>query len=84
MSVKDFSSFKEKFSLNDNLIQILDSLFEKLISFGYMNNRNKYYYIDKLFNNIDDIYIGSTNEYDYKSGYYDANNKIIYIKNEKS
>lgn len=84
MSVQDFESFKERFKLSDDFIEIIDSLFEKLVSFGYVSKRKKNKLIDKLFDNIESIRIGNSNIYDYKSGFYDANQKTLYIKDEKN
>lgn len=84
MSVQDFESFKERFKLSDSFIETIDSLFDKLVSFGYISRRKKSKLIDKLYDNIDSVYIGSSNLYDYKSGFYDANQKSLYIKDEKN
>ena len=40
--------------------------------------------LDKLTENIKEIRFGSHNRYDYKSGYYDANKKELYIKDEEN
>ena len=40
--------------------------------------------LDLLYQNIQYIRFGHNNEYDFKSGYYDANKKELYIKDEKN
>ena len=80
MSVQDFESFKEKLSLTNEFIEIVDSLFDKLLTFGYINRKQRQKLIARLFDNINSVSFGDGNLYDYKSGYYDANQKRLYIK----
>lgn len=80
MSVQDFESFKEKLNLTNEFIEIVNSLFDKLLTFGYINKKQRQKLIAKLYDNINSVSFGDGNLYDYKSGYYDANQKRLYIK----
>lgn len=80
MSVQDFESFKEKLNLTNEFIEIVDSLFDKLLAFGYINRKQRQKLIDRLYDNVNSVSFGEGNLYDYKSGYYDANQKRLYIK----
>lgn len=82
MSKIDFEAFKEKFDLSDNLINTINIFFEKLLTYGYISTSQKNKLIRKLYENINEIYIGTNSTYDYKTGFYDANQKILYIKDE--
>ena len=72
--------FKEKCKLNNDFISKLDFLFERLIHFGYIEaaDVNKLY--KKLYNNVNSVFLVSDKIYDYKTGYYDAITKELYIK----
>jgi len=72
--------FQKKFNLNDSFMEIVDSLFNKLVEFGYIGNTQKNRLIDKLINNVNYVIIGTDDKYDYKTGFYDANKKTLYIK----
>ena len=72
--------FKEKFKLGDPLIDIFQSFFDKLVDFGYIGKNQKRHLIDNLNENVKEFFIGNNDPFDYKSGYYDANRKILYIK----
>jgi len=72
--------FQRKFNLDNDFMDIVDSLFNKLVEFGYVGNSQKNRLIEKLNNNINYVIIGTDDKYDYKSGYYDANKKTLYIK----
>lgn len=74
--------FQKKFNLNSSFIETINSLFDKLMEFGYIGNSQKNRLIEKLVENVDYVIIGSNDKYDYKSGYYDANKKTLYIKEE--
>lgn len=76
--------FQNRFKLDDSFIQIVESLFNKLIEFGYIGNTQKNRLIQKLNDNIDYVIIGSDDKFDYKSGYYDANKKTLYIKDSNN
>lgn len=82
MSKIDFEAFKEKFDLSDDLINTINIFFEKLLTYGYISTSQKNKLIRKLYENINEIYIGTNSTYDYKTGFYDANQKILYIKDE--
>ena len=80
MSNSNLIDFQNKFNLDDSFIQIVESLFNKLVEFGYIGNAGKNKLIERLYENVDYIIIGSDDKFDYKSGYYDANKKTLYIK----
>ena len=71
---------KEKCNLDDNFINILYQIFDKLISFGYINKKQSNILEKRLYNNIDVVIFGNDVTIDYKSGYYDAIKKELYIK----
>lgn len=76
--------FQERFKLDDSFMQIIDSLFNKLVEFGYIGNTQKNRLIQKLNENVDYVIIGNDDKLDYKSGYYDANKKTLYIKDDSN
>ena len=76
--------FQKRFNLDDSFMEIVDSLFNKLVDFGYIGNSQKNRLIEKLNENINYVIIGSDDKYDYKSGYYDANKKTLYIKDSSN
>lgn len=82
MSKLDFEAFKEKFDLSDDFINTINIFFDKLLSYGYISTSQKNKLIDKLYENVKELYIGNNSTYDYKTGFYDANQKILYIKDE--
>ncbi len=84
MSKADLTLFKEKYNTSDYFVSVVESLFSKLVEFEYIPGSKVSYYINKLIENINEIRFGSNNTYDYKSGYYDANKKELYIKDEKN
>ncbi|MDD2376317.1 MAG: hypothetical protein PHD15_02370 [Clostridia bacterium] len=71
---------KEKCNMSEQFIETILGLFNKLIEFGYISK----YSINKLskvlYDNIDSIVVSNTEQFDYKSGYYDASRKELYIK----
>lgn len=84
MSKADLTLFKEKYNVSDYFVSVVESLFNKLVEFEYIPNSKVGTYINKLINNVNEIHIDNNNIYDYKSGYYDANKKELYIKDEKN
>ena len=71
---------KEKCNLDDNFMNIIYQIFDKLLSFGYINKRQEKLLEKRLYNNIDIVIFGNEIVVDYKSGYYDAIKKELYIK----
>lgn len=71
---------KEKCNLEDNFINIIYQIFDKLLSFGYITKRQEKKLEKKLYDNIDVVIFGNDVVVDYKSGYYDAIKKELYIK----
>lgn len=84
MSRSDLTLFKEKYNTNDYFISVVESLFNKLIEFEYISNSKASDLVDMLYSNVKEIRFGNNDSYDYKSGYYDANQKELYIKDEKN
>ena len=72
--------FKEKCKLDDKFIEKINFLFEKLVNFGYLDNLNVSKLYKKLYNNVDAVFLSSDKTHDYKTGYYDAIKKELYIK----
>lgn len=72
--------FKEKCKLNNDFMEKLDFLFERLIHFGYIDRTNLNRLYRKLYNNINAVFLTSDKVHDYKTGYYDAITKELYIK----
>ena len=46
------------------------NLFDKLVDFGYISIFKKKKLIEKLYENVNEVIIGSKNSLDYKSGFY--------------
>lgn len=80
MKNKLLNEFKTKFNLDDNFIDTTMSLFDKLVAFGYIPRRMKGKLIQKLVDNVKYLFFGTDNEHDYKSGFYDADKKTMYIQ----
>lgn len=75
---------QEKCKIPDNFMSIISSLFDRLIDFGYVNNSGAKKLTKKLYDNIDTLILGKTIGLDYKSGYYDAVKKELYIKDPQN
>ncbi|MEG1705328.1 MAG: hypothetical protein RR290_01985 [Clostridia bacterium] len=78
---KYLKKLEEKCNLPTKLIDIILSLFDKLIEFGYITKFDINKLSKKLYDNIDIIIISGDSRLDYKSGYYDAQKKELYLKN---
>lgn len=72
---------KKKCNLDDSFINIIDELFYKLISFGYITTKQEKRLKKRLFLNIDTVITENDVPLDFKSGYYDSVKKELYIKN---
>lgn len=72
--------FKEKCKLSDEFMEKVNYLFEKLLSFGYIDNMNANKLAKKLYNNVNVVFLSPDKVHDYKTGYYDAIKKELYIK----
>ena len=70
---------KEKCKVEERFYSIVEGIFEKLLEFGYINKRQEKKLYRKLYENIDTILIGNNKQIDYKTGYYDAVKKELYI-----
>ena len=84
MSKADLAFFKEKLNTSDYFVSVVESLFTRLIEFEYISNSKASSLAQTLYNNIQDVRFGNSSLYDFKSGYYDANKKELYIKDEKN
>lgn len=84
MSRSNLTLFKEKYNTNDYFTSIVESLLNKLCEFEYIPHSKLSSIVEMLCDNIKEIRFGNKNSYDYKSGYYDANKKELYIKDEKN
>ena len=71
---------KEKCKVEERFYSIVEGIFEKLLEFGYINKRQEKKLYKKLYENIDTILIGNNKQIDYKTGYYDAVKKELYIR----
>lgn len=71
---------KEKCKVEERFYSIVEGIFEKLLEFGYINKRQEKKLYRKLYENIDTILIGNNKQIDYKTGYYDAVKKELYIR----
>ena len=72
--------FKEKCKLDDAFMDKVNFLFEKLLSFGYIDHMSINKLAKKLYNNIDFVFLSPDKVHDYKTGYYDSIKKELYIK----
>lgn len=84
MSRSDLILFKEKFNTSDTFIQSINILLDKLIEYEYISYSKANSLVDKLMENVKYLTLGTKNKFDYKSGFYDANKKELYIKDEKN
>lgn len=71
---------KEKCKVNDDFIEKINYLFERLVHFGYIDKLNINKLAKKLYNNVNTIFLSSDKTNDYKTGYYDAITKELYIR----
>ncbi|MBR5227369.1 MAG: hypothetical protein IKV94_01870 [Clostridia bacterium] len=83
MSKADLINFQRKYNLSDIFTENVASLFDKLTEFGYISIFKKRKLIEKFEENIQEVFVGTSNPLDYKTGFYDANKKTLYIKDEK-
>lgn len=71
---------QQKCKLDNQFIEKINFLFEKLVSFGYLDAINVSKLSKKLYNNVNAVFLSSDKAHDYKTGYYDAIKKELYIK----
>lgn len=74
------NKLQEKCNIPAQLMPIIESLFNRLIDFGYITNKQAKNLSKKLYDNVDTLILGNSIGIDYKSGYYDAVKKELYIK----
>lgn len=84
MSKTDLTFFKEKLNTSDYFVSVVESLLARLVDFEYISHSKISSLAQMLYDNIQDVRFGENNIYDFKSGYYDANKKELYIKEEKN
>ena len=84
MSKADLTLFKEKYNTSDYFASVVESLLNKLVEFEYISHAKVSTMLSLLLKNVEYIHFGKNNMYDFKSGYYDANKKELYIKDEKN
>ena len=82
--VNYLDKLQEKCQISDEFMTIITSLFDRLIDFGYINQGKAKKLTKKLYDNVDTLILGKTIGLDYKSGYYDAVKKELYIKDIKN
>lgn len=71
----------QKCNLSEQFLRIIDDLLNKLIDFGYISKIQKTKLSKRLLNNIDTVIIEKNdNAIDFKTGYYDANKKELYLR----
>lgn len=75
---------KEKCNINDELMNCICEMLDKLQEFAYISKYQRKKLEKRLYQNIDTIILGSKKSIDYKSGYYDASKKELYIKDIKN
>lgn len=72
--------FKEKCKLNNDFIEKVNYLFERLVHFGYIDKLNINKLAKKLYNNVNTVFLSADKTNDYKTGYYDAITKELYVR----
>lgn len=72
--------FKEKCKVNNDFMEKVNYLFERLVHFGYIDRLNVNKLAKKLYNNVNTIFLSADKTNDYKTGYYDAITKELYIR----
>lgn len=82
MKNKRLQEFQVRFNLDDKFMDIVESLFTNLLSFGYISKSIEKKLIQKLNDNIDYLFFGTDDEHDYKSGFYDADKKTMFLQNK--
>ena len=78
--VNYLDKLQEKCNIPDNFMSVITSLFDRLVDFGYVTQNQAKKLTKKLYDNVDTLILGKTIGLDYKSGYYDAVKKELYIK----
>lgn len=71
---------QKKCNISNKLMTHIETLFNKLLEFGYINRSAVRKLEKKLYNNINIVLEGNDVSLDYKTGYYDSLKKELYIK----
>ena len=72
--------FKEKCGIDDKFIEKVQDLTSRLVEFGYISKMQVKTLYRKLYENVDIVLFGKDSTLDYKTGYFDAVRKELYIK----
>ena len=72
--------FKEKCGVDDKFIEKVQDLTSRLVEFGYISKMQVKTLYRKLYENVDIVLFGKDSTLDYKTGYFDAVRKELYIK----
>ena len=72
--------FKEKCGVDDKFIEKVQDLTSRLVEFGYISKMQVKTLYRKLYENVDIVLFGKDSTIDYKTGYFDAVRKELYIK----
>ena len=75
---------QKKCDISDELMLVISDIFEKLVKFGYVSSIEEKKLQKKLYENINAVITGDITNLDYKSGYYDAMKKELYIRDIKN
>ncbi len=84
MGYSNLEHFKETLNASDYFVGITESLIDKLLEYEYISSFKLSHYLRKLTDNIAELRIDTNNPYEYKTGYYDANKKEMYIKSTRN
>ncbi len=71
---------REKCNLSPNFMGLIKQIFDKLLEFGYITKKTQRTLERQLYENIDTVFLDSDTKHDFKTGYYDAVKKELYIR----
>lgn len=73
--------FKEKCGVDDKFCEKAIELTDKLVEFGYISKLQVKNLYKKLYENVDVVLFGKDSSLDFKTGYFDAVRKELYLRN---
>ena len=73
--------FKEKCGVDDKFCEKVVELTNKLVNFGYISKIQVKNLYRKLYENVDVVLFGKDSSLDFKTGYFDAVRKELYLQN---
>ena len=73
--------FKEKCGVDDKFCEKTIEITNKLVEFGYINKLQVKNLYKKLYENVDIVLFGKDSSLDFKTGYFDAVRKELYLQN---